>query len=431
MKVLKLSGLVWVMSLVSWVFTVSSADAFLAGENILGGKERNIPSVFPLDRGEFKFPSIFLDSFQVSALPQWAKDVVGATEFEEKTLSFPQLKDKLKNYPKGLIVQTKFGPPLNFIVVKEISTPPFGGEESVKFLYWDKNEGKIKEDNISAKYFQKSVWTGKVYLPVSAQKVEVPEWAQKIMGAKEFKLENWTYDQLKKAPKPVLVRWPKDSAFQYAVIDEIKTNVFGEDIEIKYRDEGGSKTMPVKEFKDKWRGDVLVPVKAEEPKLPAMDFVITDFEKGFAGFKGIFPGAQGGDGLNFQFNDTSFPERGIVLQLDYTQGGGFAYIVFLLKEKLNIPKEYKYLAIDVRGKPKSGSQFPAGQFKMELKQDPAVVWVGYTKDTFGDEWKTIYIPLTGAANWADTFGIVFEGWKGSASGTIYIDRIGLVKELPK
>lgn len=76
MKALKLGGLALVTSL---VFSFGQVDAFLTGENILGGREGgNITSVYLPDREAINWPSFFLESMQVSAIPQWAKDIVGA-----------------------------------------------------------------------------------------------------------------------------------------------------------------------------------------------------------------------------------------------------------------------------------------------------------------------------------------------------------------
>lgn len=168
-----------------------------------------------------------------------------------------------------------------------------------------------------------------------------------------------------------------------------------------------------------------------------MDFVITNFDDRY--MAGPWGDGVAGDYLDTYFDSEKFADKGRVLALDYTAGDqdGYAFDIFVFDEAIELSKEYKYLAVDIRGEPKVGDEFPVGQIKLELKQDPAVTWYGYTQDRFGDEWMTIYIPIRRIPDWMDALGFVFESHPKpgnlpeSVSGTIYIDRIGFVKELPE
>ncbi len=161
-------------------------------------------------------------------------------------------------------------------------------------------------------------------------------------------------------------------------------------------------------------------------ELPAMDIVAVDWD-------GYVNGPFGDDtkdrlNSNIVYDD----ERGAVLKLDYTaaQGkNGYAFDVFTF-DKVSIPSGMNYLTVDIKGIPKQGTQFPQGELKIELKQDPQVRQSVYTNEGFGEGWVTLYIPINSYPSWIDALGFVLESHKSSQSGTIYIDRIGFAKERP-
>jgi len=172
-------------------------------------------------------------------------------------------------------------------------------------------------------------------------------------------------------------------------------------------------------------GEIRMGQKPPTQQPASLDVLITDFEQAAAGFKFISD-ASGGDILKREFVKDPEGKRGTVLKLEYEDKNQWAAKVFVLRDKLPIPSDMKFLVLEVRGE----SEFPAQQFKIELKKDPSAVWNGYTPEGFGKTWKSIYIPLDGKPDWFDALGIVLEGWNQSKSGVMYIDRIGFAKAKP-
>ena len=170
------------------------------------------------------------------------------------------------------------------------------------------------------------------------------------------------------------------------------------------------------------------------------EILITDFDQGTLQFEFI-ANPEGGDLIrpasdqdrNF-VEDTNYQDRGNMLKMDYESNGKWVGKIFILKERVTIPDGAKFLVFEMRGIPETGSDFPALQIKAELKQDPDVIWSGYTPGGFGEKWKKIYLPLTdlpeGEDGWFDAMGIIMEGQNKSESGVIYIDKIAFSSERP-